>query len=508
METRSPGAAMRYPDHMIPGRTQRACLLASILVAVGAASCTTDGDVPCPAPLPDATPPDSGAQPLDQRDPVAPSALLLDFKGLVNTPENASETTHATYGKATFLAIADGQTTWMTDDPIAYIYRYPDDYPVEEKRGQEFLVLQAYREQSVSGAEVHADMAQVYVPREALAALAGRGDGAIHPADGLRANLRRYSGYYRSDHVTFVRDCYRGFSDDDLPASELVVDARSNESFSPGETVLATANIGLRTDYVSLSAALEDSLEAHEGMFCSCTRNGQRIPCADWQNQIHEDPASLSCELPQDFLDSPGPSRSVFRFKGKINSTGGTMENGTGLFDVALDDQPVGLEYSSYAYRSKVASGSFAGKDMVSITSLGGVQLQTQTRYTYNALIANFLVDGLMAAKTSGQNGFSLDVQHIFGVNVYAVEQIDNPGDTWQKICPRAVNEETNASVWLCHGANESFAVGEQLEIAGNVVLTQDPEKTGASGAGAGCSCTHDNVAVDCNDFPAPGDGG
>lgn len=494
---------------MIPGRLSALPLCALIATCLALPACGSDSDTLSPVPLPSGNPAADASPPLDQREPVAPAALLLDYRGLINTVADASESTLATYGKASFLAIADGQSTWMLDEPIAYIYRYPDDYPVEERRGQEFLVLQAYREQSVSGAEMHADSAQVYLPRTELELLAGQQQGAVRAAQGLRANLRRYSGYYRSDQVTFIRDCYRAISDDDLAASELVVDARENKTFSAGETVLASANIGLRTDYVSLEASLGEVLEAYDGMFCSCTRNTERIPCDEWLAQIHEDPGALTCELPEDFLDPKDPSHAVFRFKGPINATGGTMKNGTAVFDVALAAQPVSLEYSAYAYRSKLTSGTYAGKETIALTALGGVDQSSETRYTYNALIATYFVDALTAAKSSGQNGFSLDMQHLFSVVLYAVDQIDDPGNRLQKICPRAVNKQTNTSNWLCHEANESFAVGEQLEIASNLLLTDDPEEMGTAGLpDGGCMCLRNDESIDCSEFPAPADGG
>jgi len=496
---------------MIPGRTRALPLSALLAACLALPACGADSDLVSPVDLPDAAPP-NGQPSLEDLEPVAPSALLLDYRGLINTAAEASEETLATYGKASFLAIADGQSTWMLDDPIAYIYRYPDDYPVEERRGQEFLVLQAYREQTVSGSELHADSAQVYLPRSELALLAGQDHGVVRAAQGLRANLRRYSGYYRSDQVTFIRDCYRAISNDDLVASEFVVDARQNATFSAGETVLASANIGLRTDYVSLEASLGEALEAHEGMFCSCTRNAERLPCEEWQVQIHEDPGALSCALPDGFLDPKGPSRAVFRFKGPINATGGTMETGTAVFDLALAGQPVGLEYSAYAYRSKLTSGTYAGKETVAITALGGVEQSTQTRYTYNALIATYFVDGLAAVKSSGDNAFSLDMQHLFSVALYKVDQIDDPGERLQKICPRALNKQSDTSNWLCHQANDSFAVGEPLEIASNLLLTEDPEEMGTAGQPyEGCSCLRNDESIDCGEFPPPpasGDGG
>ncbi|MBI5532867.1 MAG: hypothetical protein HY898_09145 [Deltaproteobacteria bacterium] len=446
----------------------------------------------------------SDAPALDAVAPVSPNALVLQFKGMINTVEEVSDVSHTTFALSKVIAYLGTEVLSLDEDPYAFAYRYPDNYPVPEYRGREVLVIDALRKQDGSMADYRADMAQVIVPLETLRSKPRTFEVRLGPGDGVTVSIRKLTGFYRADKVTLAKDCYRAVTDPGTAASAIVIDATGNQEFTPGESLFAQGNLALLADPDGLAKALSGKLEEHDGLWCSCRLNDNAISCAQWEEEVAKDVSSLSCGLPDGYKTPISDSHAIFTFKGVINDLAAAPQYGSGVFDVKVEGQPCGLEYSSYAARATVESGPWAGKPYLAITSLGGVETIAKGRYRFKYASTSVLEDTLAALKNGQKHQGFFDAQHPFYFALYDAWQADIGADQLIKLCPQAVGDlsVTTSSIYVCHENNESFAVGENLELAGNIELTADPTQTGASGPDGGCACYKNNAALDCALFP------
>lgn len=458
----------------------------------------TASDVPPDAAL-DAVRP--GIPPPGFLDPVGAQSLVGTFLGRINTPEEASDTATTTSALGAFTLTVDGVRTTLAEGPVVFVYTYPDTPDVPQAlRGAQRVYQQAYWVDPDSTlAHARYVLAQVVVPVEALVSVAegAGGTGAVAHPD-VRAIVRQIEAVVRPDRVRLDKRCYVAVHDPENPGSAVFVDGRANTDFAAGETLRAWSNVGLVTDHDGLASVLQSAgVQEFEGRFCDCVKQGAAIPCDQWAAEIVEEGLELSCAVPDDFDDDPAPSHMLFRFKGDIHAAGAeTLASGAYLFDVVLDGESLPIDYTAYATRSTIAQGVYAGEGLIVIGGMGAIAEVAPGRYEYVYVDVQMLTDGLDALKADGEHRMFLDGRHIFQADVYRVEQFyETATSSWVKACPRAgLDVADPGSLWVCHEGNTGFAVGEPLEVAGNLAL--------APIAGGACYCSKDGEAKTCDEFP------
>jgi len=464
--------------------------------ATDAPDATTDT---APDTAPDGVTP--GIPPPGFLDPVGAQSLVGTLRGRINTTAEIADTALTTSALGTFILTVDDVRTTLAEGPVVFVYTYPDAPDVPEAlRGRQLVYQQAYWVDPDSTlAHARYVLAQVAVPVEALASVADRagGTGPVAARD-VRAIVREIEAVVRPDRVRLDKRCYVAVPDADNPGTAVFVDGRANTAFTAGETLLAWSNVALVTDHGALGDALQAAgVEEFEGRFCDCVKQGAPIPCEQWAREILEDGLELSCAVPDDFDDDPAPSHMRFRFKGEIHAAGtDTLASGAYLFDVVLDGASLPIDYTAYATRSTLQEGVYAGEGLIVIGGMGAVTEVAPGRYAYVYVDVQMLSDGLEALKADGEYRMFLDGRHIFQADVYRVEQFyETATSSWVRACPSAGLDVAGAgSLWVCHEGNIGFAVGETLEVAGNLAL--------APIAGGTCHCSQDGEERTCDEFP------
>jgi hypothetical protein len=440
-------------------------------------------------------------------DPVADNALLIELKGRINTYEDYSDPMAATEAKADFKAVLTSGVIQMPDQPIAFLYEYPDEPDVPEQlRGQQIIVLQAYH---TDPASTHAHgkyvMGQTILRRDAFEKLLTDATSTLGFDDIASATVRSVDSIVRVDTTRLVKDCYVALRDPDNTDSSLFVDATENTAFAAGEVLTTWANIGLLADATSIATLAPPDYESHDGTWCFCAMNDAQVPCVEWEQEATKTGAELSCPIPSDFFDNPAESHVTFTFKGELTGPGEDTAQGSGVFDVVQDGTHVPIDYMSYAGRYTLTSGTYAGQDIIDIIGLGNVKSAGTGRYTLTYLGAQVLVGGLEDLESSGEHLMNLDPQHIYFVVLHDTELVSGPPE-YIRYCPVAVLDShgTPSAMYVCHENNTSFAVGETIEIAGNLPLTSDPAAIGELTGGHDCFCSKDGASIACEDFPSP----
>lgn len=472
------------------------CLAVTTLVLV--VGCESSSTQPPPAeaePLPEVeyTGPSAPAA-------AGPNAIAFDLRGRINSYEQAGDSMHAEHAWGDFLIYRDGIPCDLSDYPIAYVYHYPDDHPSESLRGRGLLVLQAYREDPASTRAIYrAQLAQVIVDQHLLPTLASGESFELTEDEIEVASIREHSAVSREDGVSLVKICYQALLDTESE-SWLRLSAPEGTEFAAGDGIQARAALAMTTDTDRIGAALSPSYALHQGHYCACTVQDQPVACDEWEQEAARDVTGLSCELPQEFLTPASDSFVTLKFKGTIYGEGDVAVPGYATVIAATDGQPRGLEYSTTAVRTTIREGTYAGKEVIGLTSMGGVEVLSTTHYRYNALMIYVFVDTLLAMKQSGDHTVVVSPDRLAFANLYEADQVDDGTDSWIRLCPvGAMNiGAKDSELFACYGDSTSFGVGETLELAANLELETNPLLIGAGQ----CACLLNGAQASCALFP------
>jgi hypothetical protein len=346
-------------------------------------------------------------------------------------------------------------------------------------------------------------MAQVIVPARALTALVGEEKNILGAKDGLKASVRRLALVNRADGVYLLKDCYLGLMDGKDTSSRLFVDHQHNQSFGLGENLFAWGNIALVGDTTKLKGLVGSGAELHQGRCCSCLMDGKRLSCSKWEEEAKKSGTELSCAVPTSFFKPATSSYGTFSFKGPINSKGQSPKKpGLASFSVQAGGKKYALSYSSTATRYAFSSGSWKGKDIIEISSLGGVQTVSKSRVRYNMMLTRVTVDLLSKLKSDGVHRSPPGASLGFFAFLLDVEQVDVDTDRLSKACPVAISGSPPGGIYVCHESNKTFSTAEKLELAGNLTLSVDPKQIKTSLGTSSCFCYRNNTAISCGSFP------
>lgn len=415
----------------------------------------------------------------------------LDFKGIINTQTDYEES-KATNGIGTINMNFGSSTVAITQYLYAIKNKMPDDYPKEKYRGLEYIGVTAYNIDTVSSTDYHYNLAGFGMPIEFLQGLkeSGTNESVFPELSWLTyydINLR-----LRKDNSTVSRHCYISFGL--IESSKIRVDTAKAGTFSIGDNFIFQANVTM-SDPITITP---DNEEAN----CTYTLNSDKISKAQYELELQKDGSEFDCALPDKFLDPRGDAYDIFKMKGTIND--GTSSNqpavAIGERTLALASGPVKLsDYMSY-----YSAINYSGSDLISLSSIYNMIIVTDNYYTFDSLDLYLSLPKLQEMKASGEQNFTDFTEAIYSYS--KVEQKISQGDTMIKQCPKAVISKTEegSALFICHSGNTNFAVGENLQIAGNMILTEDKAAiTDATGIAGECYCYNytKGVEMTCDDF-------
>ena len=222
-----------------------------------------------------------------------------------------------------------------------------------------------------------------------------------------------------------------------------------------------------------------------------------------WENEDLE----VGCGLPEDFLVPIAPDHAVVEVIGEIGAEGGlSLSNAdydvlVGGEDLTVDDGTVYvLDYFSY------------GNHYVLVQAAGDFEYYTAYHYRYTFMRITFPTIMLTNLQASG--GYLLPIGSDMGYASLTISDIETKqfGEygaedykVYYRMCPLAVADPdaADSAFWVCHDDNQTFGVGEELRLAGNVALSTDPELLKEQFQMTGtCSCWRDEgIPVPCADF-------
>jgi hypothetical protein len=436
--------------------------------------------------------------------PVSDEALVFQFKGRINPYDAVSQREKATPGTGHFRVLKGAQEQVIDDNAMAYEYVYGSD--AGELAGKRFVVVQALQPQpGFTSAAYDALFAQVFVPEGALERL-GPKKSVLGVDDEIGASVRQVRVVNREDGVTLTKDCYLALLDKNNAKSGLHVGHAADAAFAVGDGLFLWGNLALQSDAQQLAAKLGAKLELHKGLYCTCVMQQQVVSCDTWEQEAQKSGTELSCPVPQDFLQPTSASYAAFTFKGPINPDNGAGSDAPGLagFVVEVGGTSYPLDYMSSARRYTFASGAWDGKEIIELTSYGGIQTLGKDRYAMNVLLTRVTVDLLAKMKADGVYQSPSDYTLGFVAFLFAAEQVYQGQDNLSKLCPLATSDATFGSLYACHDDNQSFAAGEQLELAGNLTLSDDPQVIASwLGSADACFCSKNGAMIPCSSFPS-----
>lgn len=440
-------------------------------------------------------------------DPAGERALLFEFRGWINGA--VTDESEATLGQARARAlIGEGDEQLLEERALSYVHVFGPESGAA-LAGKRLVAVRALQlDWSAPSNSVRALMALVGLRQERLrASAAGRtaelGAEAVH-----YGALRRVEHVRREDGVALTRDCVLALWDEAAGPTRVLVDGRDNQSFGGDEPLLVWGNLPLVTDTARLGALLGPTHELADGRYCTCVRSAARIACADWDGERQKSGAELSCAPPAELFAPRVASRSIFTFKGPLNGPGAvTLKMGIGTYDTEVSGAAAPLDYMTYAERLDVASGVLGSQQVLDVTALGALQPQGSGRWTYNAL--KLRVPAALAEQLQNEGRGTTNANEAASIfaALYRVEHVDQGQGEHLRLCPFAVSAGVGAASTLhfCPQPGGAFAVGDPLELAGQIALTDAPAVLATWFGSAGtCTCAKDGAAIPCSAFPSP----
>lgn len=434
---------------------------------------------------------------------AAENYLYYDFKGLINSQQDY-EASKGTVGMGKGeITLAGKDKITISENIMASRTTIPDDYSIAEMRGKQYLMINGYNilEGTANSAKyIYLGMG---LPVEALAEMKTAGNYQSALPKWSWINFYNVTINVRKDGVNLSKYCYISKADYADQNSKIFINSDSNTNFDAGENILAWGNITLVKEYTVTPETEKD--------YCFFYKDSVIITKDEYDIEILKDGTEFDCALPDKYLDPFSESYGAFKFKGYLNDFNIQNNNPkAGFGDYKVFVKNIDQKASDYRVMSGVYSQN--GTDAVYIQSLGSVTEKGDKHYSYKitesyisrpALKA--LVENAFIIKNEGADYTKIETLN-FVFNVYDLEEKLVGNDYYLKYCPVAVADLKNAdsSIFSCHNKNIEFAVGEDIQIAGNIALTDDPDMFSlALGVELtnGCYCIKNSALSDCSAF-------
>jgi hypothetical protein len=433
-------------------------------------------------------------------DPSSDDYVTLEFKGLINSQKTYEEDpSNLVDGVGELHVNYRGKSLTITaaDQAFARELSYPDDDPEPALRGKHFVYVEA-DQMSPDSTSTRGSMVAVlfWLNRNDLSAL-GPSDRILD--SGARATVLDYEYAVRKDSTPLTKQCALALK---APSDQgkTFIDHSNNNAYTAGENLIVWANASLLSDPKKL-AAIYESATLYKGQPCYCAVNGDDFDCANWDEEVSKTDPGLSCGEPEGFLNPSGDVYAVFRTKGVINADTTTSPKPAFVTGTAAaSGQTIPLESGT------LSALLDRGQDMVTLDFLGNVQVSSD-HLSFDRLLMVFPTQLLAEAHQQKQPWVHLeDEAAVFALLMHG-DSYGNQSNSPSRLCPKAVlrPSENPGSIYGCFDKNQSFAIGETLEIEGNLPMFTDvkSEEVGIPLDPDGCACWdgHDNQ-VDCSTLP------
>jgi len=435
-------------------------------------------------------------------DPVADESLVFTFKGRINDAATAYE--QLKVGEGDFKLTLDGGTDELTEGMMALADTFPADAGTESLRGEKYVALAVYKTLEGTSTTMTAEHVNVYAIVDDLMALKKDRKNLMPIGRGIVV-AHKWFVNLKMDGSRLDRVCTIGFADPANKDSRYFVDTGLNKTFGVGEVLALWGNVGLETDPAAIKEQYPD-LEDYEGLWCQFLKDNATITKDEYVAELASDDATLSCDMPQGYLDPFSADHLAVTFKGAINDAANQYPAyGAIQIDAEVDGGTYGdAVYSTYAYKYTDAG---AGTDYVAASTMDDVVEVSTRRYTVNLIAIEVARPALVEAKASGEGLIANDQIFAYIAEAELIYAADGTTLDYQKICPVAVNDpaSTASSAFVCAEGNTDFSIGETLELASNLALTTDPAVVGPlSGVPEGetCICQNLTTPIPCADFP------
>lgn len=425
---------------------------------------------------------------VDLVNPVAIPAFIFEFRGKINTADALSTGTHE--NALGFNTLFTGQVEQEYDDrPVINEYQNSD--------GTEYIVISSLLPlesienpyESVIFAGTYSTM-YIYLPTETLRELKNNDNKFIQ---GAQIGEHLYTEVFlHLDNTYFYKRCITLLGTDN-PENLIEIDYTYIDDFDAGEVLTVRGNVEFSPDLERIQQI--PGLEQDNGKYCYYIARKQVVSKEDFYSQLEEIP-SLECELPVDMLASGNDKYLIGQFRGPIVERvgNGNETPGWGDFTGVLSEGEI--DVSSY---TRFATWVLSGDDAeITLSLLGDYRVLGSDNISLNITELTFSRNGLVG-ELSESNGV-MNPDSLIGFNMYKYEYKRVNGSDYRKICPMALPiDNPQNSIYLCAEENTNFGIGEELQIALNLALTDDAsEVMSAYQITESCVCDNTQEYVDC----------
>lgn len=207
----------------------------------------------------------------------------------------------------------------------------------------------------------------------------------------------------------------------------------------------------------------------------------------------------FDCPLPPEYEVAPEGDRVLFKARGEISEFGSDCF-ASREFQVVID----GEEWDVDSYSACATSQFLYALEYVGVSTFSTAQLLGPGHVGYRFLSAAVSRLTLQKLKSDDQYELATKPNHLF---VAAMEMKSAGTDQLFKMCPVAVaaQGQPDSSLFVCHDNNDTFAVGETLQMAGRIALSTDQELIQNTLFMDGpCNCWKNQYdELDCDQFEA-----
>jgi len=206
-------------------------------------------------------------------------------------------------------------------------------------------------------------------------------------------------------------------------------------------------------------------------------------------------PITTACAIEDDFYTPVADSYITATFESTIGDPYSRLSPTFSDAEVVVDGESMTVnDYMTYGYSYSQPMGS----PLVIAQMIGGYKALSQTQAEY--LITRVIMgqSNLATLKDSGDH--ITPISELASVDVEKIQEKYSDGDTFSKACKLAVLDEavSESSAFVCHDNNTAFEIGEPLQFAINVGLSNESAQLGA------CSCLKNSqTQIDCSVFEA-----
>ena len=428
-------------------------------------------------------------------EPLQGNWVAFEFHGLINSEADAAAQ-NVVQGTGWATTHLDNDDQDYSDMMGAYRYHVPETSSATNLADKDTVALFFMQMTGQEGNTYHYLYFYSYLTIDQLQALAAAGPAEVPVPSGF--GLRVYQSDYtvRSfDQALFSRTCLVTGANKAATASRIFINSWNNRDFSAGENIHLWANVSLDPPTVISPD--------NEGQYCGYAMNSQPITKEEYEEGLAQTEPELSCDIPDGFLDPDGSDWLSLIFVGPINDGSQSWQNlaaGAGSATATIDgtDLAVGDQY-------EIAALYTNPEQLVFLYAKGGTEQLGPNHYAYHDVQLSIPQRWLQAVKANGQTTVPFDPDSM-SVLVDAAEQIIDGNDYWTKMCPTLIfsQDSSDGTIILCSENNDSFAIGEQLEIALSIPMTSDATAIHETmGTREDCFCYHGHQIVDCSEFDA-----